>query len=204
MRTALIQKAALRSRNASVASSLQFTRRLQSSWTPAVPAGQVPAYDEAIAFLAQHKEKRLAHLSKLQEKLSEVKEDEERKTLQRELRKAEVEAWVNDPETREMFDNGSGDMDKEVFRWLAERKWRKEGGLDLLVRVWFTPCSPDRSDATFAADERRPRSPSLYSAYRRAFRYGPIRILEPDRARILPPSLSLVSTPTTKPASFLP
>ena len=138
MRSALIQKAALRSRSASVASSLQFTKRLQSSWTPALPAGQSPAYDEALAFLAQHKEKRLAQLSKLQERLSEVKEDEERSVLQRELRKAEVEAWVNDPETRQLFDSGRGDMDKEVFRWLAERQWRKEGGLDLLVRTLLT------------------------------------------------------------------
>lgn len=58
----------------------------------------------------------------------------------------EVEADVNDPETRRIFRDtlGKGQMDKSVMRYLAKRRWEREGGLDLLMqRVYQMKVVPD-------------------------------------------------------------
>ncbi|GAA6060350.1 hypothetical protein JCM10212_004534 [Sporobolomyces blumeae] len=106
-----------------------------TSYTPPVKAGVVPAYDEALAYLKQDREHKL-------KQLEELKKQEG--VNQAVLEKLEVEAWSNDPETRWKAYNGQADYSKPVFRQLAERKWRKEGDLAILMqRVTQMSVTPD-------------------------------------------------------------
>ena len=67
-----------------------------SSYTAPLAAGKLPAYDQAIRFLAKDKETKLAALhadTTLDPAAREIKE---------------IEAWVNDPETRWKAANRQG------------------------------------------------------------------------------------------------
>jgi large subunit ribosomal protein L35 len=110
-----------------------------SSFIRALPPGASRAYDEALSYLSSHTTDVLARLESLR-KRPESPETEAA------IARLEVEAYVNDPATRRVFreTNGRGHMDRPVMRHLAERKWWKEGGLDLLMqRVHLLNVVPD-------------------------------------------------------------
>ncbi|WWD19851.1 hypothetical protein CI109_104318 [Kwoniella shandongensis] len=114
-----------------------------SSWQPALPAGSSPAYDAALSFLSNHQSQTLSKLDKLRSQLDLSNPDP---TLLRRISKLEVEAYANDPAIRREFKETGGkvDMGKTINRWLAEEKWKKEGGLDLLMqRVLQMNVVPD-------------------------------------------------------------
>lgn len=78
-------------------STSSSTSPASSSYTPPLKAGVLPAYDEALKYLAQDKDAKLARLEK------------ERATLSaEEAEKVEVEAWINQPEVRWAAKNGAG------------------------------------------------------------------------------------------------
>ncbi|KWU44795.1 PEBP-like protein [Rhodotorula sp. JG-1b] len=105
-----------------------------TSYQPPVKAGSLPAYDAALEYIQQDRENKLKQLEQL--KQSGAAQDK--------LDKLEVEAWSNDPETRWRAKTGAGDMSKPVYRQLAERKWRKEGDLAILMqRVTQMHVTPD-------------------------------------------------------------
>ncbi|GAA5895427.1 YbhB/YbcL family Raf kinase inhibitor-like protein [Sporobolomyces salmoneus] len=106
-----------------------------SSYSAPIKPGVLPAYDQALAYIARDREQKLKDL----EELKGNKEVD-----QAVLEKLEVEAWSNDPETRWKANNGQADLSKPVFRFLAERKWRKEGDLAILMqRVTQMSVTPD-------------------------------------------------------------
>ncbi|GAA6028740.1 hypothetical protein JCM8097_007371 [Rhodosporidiobolus ruineniae] len=105
-----------------------------AAYAPPLPAGKLPAFDEAVAFIARDREAKLARLEELKQQGAEAAV----------LEKLEVEAWSNDPETRWRAKNGQGDLSKPVYRHLAERAWRKEGDLAILMqRVTQMNVVPD-------------------------------------------------------------
>ena len=110
-------------------------------WQPALEPGVSPAYDEALAYLKAHKEDRLS-------RLEDIRKSNEGLTAaqRRQMESLEVDALVNDPATRSKFreTQGVGQMDSPVIRHLAERRWKKEGGLDLIMgRVFQNKLVPD-------------------------------------------------------------
>ncbi|KAK8853423.1 hypothetical protein IAR55_004129 [Kwoniella newhampshirensis] len=134
-----IARAASTSASASLASSSSSS----SSWQPALPSGASPAYDAALSFLSAHQEKALAKLERLRSRLDLSNPDP---ALLRRIDKLEVEAYANDPVVRRQFreTGGKGEMGKTINRWLAEERWKKEGGLDLLMqRVLQMNVVPD-------------------------------------------------------------
>ena len=118
-----------------------------TSYQPPVKAGSLPAYDAALEYIQQDRENKLKQLEQL--KQSGAAQDK--------LDKLEVEAWSNDPETRWRAKTGAGDMSKPVYRQLAERKWRKEGDLAILVRPFSPRSMPTRAaaDCFFYAQMQR-------------------------------------------------
>ncbi|WWC64839.1 uncharacterized protein I303_107453 [Kwoniella dejecticola CBS 10117] len=117
------------SSNAATSSSLPSS----STWQPALPAGASPAYDAALSYLSTHQTNTLSKLDDLRSKLDKTKPDPE---LLRRIDQLEIEAYANDPAVRRNFreTGGVGEMSKTIYRWLGEQKWRKEGGLDLLMQ----------------------------------------------------------------------
>ncbi|KAK0519098.1 mitochondrial 54S ribosomal protein YmL35 [Tilletia horrida] len=124
-----------------------------SKWTPALAPGVEPAYDAALAFLRSHRDTKLAEAAALQSAFDEtgvaaarasVEEDVPGRRLRRALEDVQVEALVDDPETRWRFANGDVDLSQPVFRFLREQSWRKNGALDrLLERVRLMKVVPD-------------------------------------------------------------
>lgn len=72
-----------------------------ASYTPPLKAGALPAYDQALAYIAKDRDLKL-------KQLEELKGNKE--VDQAALEKLEVEAWSNDPETRWKANNGQGEL----------------------------------------------------------------------------------------------
>lgn len=110
-----------------------------SSWQPVVPAGQIPAYDAALAYLNEYKSTTNSEIERLRKQPSSPERSSR-------IRQLEVNSLVNDPATRREFreTGGKGQMDRPVMRHLAQKKWEKEGGLDrLMQRVEQMGVVPD-------------------------------------------------------------
>lgn len=107
-----------------------------------MPEGVIPAYDEALKFLSQHSKVTLERAERLQEQAKQA-QGEEASKLEQAARRLRVEARIDDPALLWAFENGasSGPEDADVLRTLQERRWRQEGGLDLLVRLWVSRAS---------------------------------------------------------------
>ncbi|WVF67337.1 hypothetical protein IAT40_002089 [Kwoniella sp. CBS 6097] len=140
--TTLFARAASTSSSTPASSSASSS---SSSWEPAIPAGTSPAYDAALSFLSEHQEATLLKLRRLQSKVDSSNPESNPELLRR-IDQLEVDAYANDPAIRRVFreTGGKGEMDKTIYRWLAEQKWKKEGGLDLLMqRVLQMNVVPD-------------------------------------------------------------
>lgn len=127
-------------------------------WNRPLATGVLPAFDEALRYIRQDSRALRAEAqynrSALREAESSPNPDPELiKSLEEKLAILEVQSDVNRPEVRWNFRNGLGerplppeflsvssmtlllaDMTKPVYRHLAEKKWRDDGDLDLLVR----------------------------------------------------------------------
>ena len=111
-----------------------------SSWTRALPEGVNPAYDIALAYLSEQQSRTLSALTKLRALPNPTP------AMLRRIDQLEIEAHVNDPAVRQKFreSKGRGMLDQPVMRHLAERRWTKEGGLDLVMgRVYQNKVVPD-------------------------------------------------------------
>ncbi|GAA5999639.1 mitochondrial 54S ribosomal protein mL38 MRPL35 [Rhodotorula paludigena] len=117
-----------------------------ASYQAPLKPGQLAAFDHALAYIQQDREAKLASLEQLK------KDGADQATLE----KVEVEAWSNDPEVRWRAKNGQADYSQPVYRHLAERAWRKEGDLAILMqRVTQMHVTPDLlAEIVPAADVR--------------------------------------------------
>lgn len=100
-----------------------------SSFTSALPAGKSKAYDLSLAYIREHQASVLSKLKKLRAQPSTPE------TVAA-ITRLEVSAFLNDPVVRREFaeTDGRAHMDKPVMRYMREKKWKKEGGLDLLMQ----------------------------------------------------------------------
>lgn len=113
-----------------------------AAFEPALPAGAEPAYDLALEYLNQDNAVLQKRLETLRAKAAASPSDE----IARRIARLEIDAFVNDPATRRLFRQtaGKGHMGRAVMRSLAERAWRKEGELDLVMeRVMQLGVVPD-------------------------------------------------------------
>jgi large subunit ribosomal protein L35 len=103
-----------------------------AAFEPALAPGAEPAYDLALSYLEEQNAASRARVEELKKAAGAAPSAEEVKRINR----AEIDAWVNDPATRRAFRQsaGKGQMDKAVIRHLAERAWKKDGELDLIMQ----------------------------------------------------------------------
>jgi large subunit ribosomal protein L35 len=94
----------------SARTGLQPLSRAQSTfqWRRALPEGQLPAYDEALKYLAQDRQEKRERVDALRRALSAAQDATERATLAAQVEELEAFADINDPETRAMFERGQG------------------------------------------------------------------------------------------------
>jgi large subunit ribosomal protein L35 len=83
-----------------------------SAYTPPLAPGVLPAYDQALLYLSSDRTTKLESLEKLRAAAGSVGAGEgqaEAWEKRKEMEKLEVDAWVNDPETRWRSERGLGE-----------------------------------------------------------------------------------------------
>ncbi|THH11337.1 hypothetical protein EW146_g8082 [Bondarzewia mesenterica] len=184
---------------------IKYTRQRPSitlerprGWCRPLPLGVLPAYDEALRYLAQDSRNVQREARVLKEKLESGKiEGEEAEKERERLNVLEVMSEVNLPEVRWKAANGMADLSKPVYRHLVEKRWREEGALDLLMeRIHQMNVVPDvipelrpGLDLRITFPEPPPRSVYLRTRVKR--RHIPIE-----------PGVFLLNEQTRKPPSL--
>ncbi|KAM0549795.1 hypothetical protein ACHAPJ_009234 [Fusarium lateritium] len=114
-------------------------RRLAIRTTGDLPFEHLPyqAFQEARKILGVDREEKLAQITKELKKISLLEGTEAEKvhggqkmkdirlaSLRRYVEKLKILADANDPVVKKRFEDGTGDMNKPIYRHYAERKWR--------------------------------------------------------------------------------
>ncbi|KJZ70242.1 hypothetical protein HIM_10356 [Hirsutella minnesotensis 3608] len=114
-------------------------RRVALRNTPDIPFEQLPyqAFQEARKILAADRQDKIARIAQELGKIawleardpSEIKGGEVMKktrlaSLRREVERLKILADINDPLVKKRFEDGLGDMNKPIYRYYAEKKWR--------------------------------------------------------------------------------
>ncbi|KAL9622128.1 MAG: hypothetical protein Q9160_003471 [Pyrenula sp. 1 TL-2023] len=134
---------------------LRFLQRTQSS--PGIPFSQLPyqCFQEARKILEQDRAEKLLEIETQRGRIARLKETdasvsggEFRKrnrifSMQRYLEELKVKADVNDPMVRKRFEDGEGDMNKPIYRYLSHRKWRSYRRPILMQRITQMFVIPD-------------------------------------------------------------
>ncbi|KAK0207951.1 phosphatidylethanolamine-binding protein [Desarmillaria ectypa] len=111
-------------------------------WRPALPAGVLPAYDEAIKLIRQDSFRLKREAAEVRMSIKSGDEDEEEK--RKLLRILQVQSEINLPEARWAVKSRLVDMRNPAHRHLREQNWRGEGKLDLLMeRIHQMNVIPD-------------------------------------------------------------
>ncbi|KAF4627394.1 hypothetical protein G7Y89_g10759 [Cudoniella acicularis] len=123
-----------------------------------IPFEQLPyqCFQEALKVLREDRQEKLKlieterqRISNLAAKdVSEIKGGELQKqtrldSMRRHLEYLKIQADINDPLIKKRFEDGEGDMNKPVYRYLADRQWRKYQRLLILQRINQLNVVPD-------------------------------------------------------------
>ncbi|KAG6009941.1 hypothetical protein E4U21_000712 [Claviceps maximensis] len=107
-------------------------RRVAMRTTQNIPFEHLPyqAFQEARKILAADREDKLSRIQVLLEKISRVESKDlplkefKLMNLRRNVEELKLLADANDPLVKKRFEDGLGDMNKPIYRALAEKKWR--------------------------------------------------------------------------------
>ncbi|KAL9102581.1 MAG: hypothetical protein Q9163_002299 [Psora crenata] len=122
-----------------------------------VPFEQMPyqCFQEARKVLAEDREEKLAQIAQMRKRIShwqskpaaEQGGDAAKKgrlvRMQKYLEELKILADVNDPVIKKRFEDGMGDMNRPIYRYLADKKWRQYNRLLLMQRVSQYHIVPD-------------------------------------------------------------
>ncbi|KAJ4370189.1 mitochondrial 54S ribosomal protein YmL35 [Didymella sp. IMI 355093] len=121
--------------------------------TEEIPFEQLPyqCFQEARKFLQEDRQEKLKDIKIQQERIqaaaaSKASEQSKRDSIARmkqHLNQLIIEADINDPIVKRKFEDGQGDMNKPIYRYLAEQKWREFKRKVLEQRVTQLNVVPD-------------------------------------------------------------
>jgi len=132
-------------------------RRAALSSTSQIPFSQLPyqCFQEARQFLAADREARLDDIRIQQSRIEALrnkvivdemeaaKRDKKLQDMRHRLEKEKIWADINDPLVKKRFEDGMGDMNKPIYRHLADKKWRSYAREVLMQRVHQMNVVPD-------------------------------------------------------------
>ncbi|KAH7136418.1 phosphatidylethanolamine-binding protein [Dactylonectria macrodidyma] len=133
-------------------------RRVAIRTTANVPFEHLPyqAFQEARKILAADREQKLAQITATMDKISllekkdaatlkggQAKKDIKLASLRRHADKLKILADVNDPIVKKRFEDGLGDMNKPIYRYYAEKKWRSYDHRLITQRIKQFSIVPD-------------------------------------------------------------
>ncbi|KAH7884029.1 phosphatidylethanolamine-binding protein [Phlebopus sp. FC_14] len=107
-------------------------------WKRPLAVGVLPVFDEALKYIKADSVKLKEEMKELQTSLEAAKQTSEPdvqalKQMEEKLEILEINSEINFPEVQWKCANGMADLSKPVDRHIIERRWRKEGPLDLLM-----------------------------------------------------------------------
>ncbi|KAF8139756.1 phosphatidylethanolamine-binding protein [Boletus edulis] len=118
-------------------------------WKRPLAYGVLPAFDEALKFIKADSEALKLEMQDVQASLKAANQAAEpdpvaTKQLEEKSNYLDIQSEINLPEVQWKCANGMADMAKAVDRYIIERRWRKEGALDLLMeRIHQMHVVPD-------------------------------------------------------------
>ncbi|KAK5227630.1 mitochondrial 54S ribosomal protein YmL35 [Exophiala xenobiotica] len=133
-------------------------RRAALAQSPGVPFDQLPyqCFQEARQILIEDRAEKLkkieterARIARLQEvdpntfPGGETYKQNRLKSMHAELERLKILADINDPDVKRRFEDGKGDMNKPIYRYLADRKWRDYPRKILVQRITQMNVVPD-------------------------------------------------------------
>ncbi|KAK0742268.1 phosphatidylethanolamine-binding protein [Apiosordaria backusii] len=133
-------------------------RRAAIATTGDIPFEQLPyqCFQEARKVLAQDREEKI---TKIKAELAKIKRIEETdpstyrggeeykqkrlESLRQHVEELKIQADINDPMVKRKFEDGQGDMNKPIYRYLAEKKWRSMDYKIITQRIHQFNIVPD-------------------------------------------------------------
>ncbi|KIJ60093.1 hypothetical protein HYDPIDRAFT_139582 [Hydnomerulius pinastri MD-312] len=118
-------------------------------WNRPLAFGVLPVYDEALKIIKADSEALKVEIQEVQASLEAAKKASEPNTeaikeIEEKLQYLEIQSEINFPEVQWKCANGMADLSKAVDRHIIEKRWRKEGALDLLMeRIHQMHVVPD-------------------------------------------------------------
>ncbi|KAF1849552.1 PEBP-like protein [Cucurbitaria berberidis CBS 394.84] len=122
-----------------------------------VPFEQLPyqCFQEARRFLLEDRQEKLKEIETQQIRIKNLVEQDPAvsggllakeariRSMRKHLNELVILADINDPVVKRKFEDGQGDMNKPIYRYLADEKWRKYKRLVLEQRITQLDVVPD-------------------------------------------------------------
>ncbi|KAL5113997.1 mitochondrial 54S ribosomal protein YmL35 [Pleosporales sp. CAS-2024a] len=132
-------------------------RRSALQKAPEVPFEQLPyqCFQEARKVLMEDRQEKLKAIETQQLRIKNLTEQDAAvsggplakaarlRSMQKNLEELIILADINDPMVKRKFEDGQGDMDKPIYRYLADKKWRSYKRLLLEQRLTQMSIVPD-------------------------------------------------------------
>ncbi|KAK3684768.1 phosphatidylethanolamine-binding protein [Podospora appendiculata] len=133
-------------------------RRAALATTGDIPFEQLPyqCFQEARKILNQDREEKIAKIVAETEKIKrleaadastmrggEAYKQKRLVSLREHVEELKILADINDPEVKRRFENGTGDMSKPIYRYLANRRWRSMDHKIVVQRIEQFNIVPD-------------------------------------------------------------
>ncbi|GAB7365469.1 hypothetical protein MBLNU230_g6542t1 [Neophaeotheca triangularis] len=131
-------------------------RRAALNVSPGIPFEQLPyqAFQEARKFLQEDRKEKLEEIQKQRTRIHQLEQQEvgvqnenskqhRLDSMRRRLEETKILADINDPVVKKKFEDGLGDMDKPIYRHLADKKWRNYKRQVLMQRINTMNVVPD-------------------------------------------------------------
>ncbi|KAK5136924.1 hypothetical protein LTR08_001431 [Meristemomyces frigidus] len=131
-------------------------RRAAIASTGSIPFSQLPyqCFQEARAFLQVDRQEKLEHIRMQRQRIENLKlravppqdewiKENRIRDMKHRLEETKIAADMNDPVVKRRFEDGEGDLNKPIYRLLADRQWRAYRRKVLVQRITTMNVIPD-------------------------------------------------------------
>ncbi|OCT45208.1 mitochondrial 54S ribosomal protein YmL35 [Cladophialophora carrionii] len=133
-------------------------RRAALAHSPGIPFDELPyqCFQEARKILIADRAEKLKKIETERARIARLQEvdpstfpggdaykQRRLRSMTQELEKLKILADINDPNVKRRFEDGQGDLNKPIYRYLADRKWREYPRKVLVQRITQMKVVPD-------------------------------------------------------------
>ncbi|KAK4504713.1 hypothetical protein PRZ48_002675 [Zasmidium cellare] len=132
-------------------------RRAAMLTSPNIPFVELPyqCFQEARKYLQEDRTQKLEEIRVQRERIERLadkvvvdpseqqKKNHRLRSMRQYLEELKILADINDPMIKKKFEDGQGDMNKPIYRHLADKKWRSHKRLLLMQRIEQMHVTPD-------------------------------------------------------------